>query len=72
MIFNYYSFDSALPVVMVRQGKTFNVSWIANSHPILDPPALISDANRYLGILLDMLLSASSLPGCMTINAVNR
>lgn len=50
----------------------FNVSWIMDSHPVLDSHALMSDANRYLGILLDMLLSASNFPGCVTITAVNR
>ncbi|XP_057773192.1 pre-tRNA-processing protein PTA1-like isoform X4 [Salvia miltiorrhiza] len=65
-------FEMCNPEVMVRQGRMFNVSWIADSHPILNPPALISDANRYLGVLLDMLLSASNFPGCVTITAVNR
>ncbi|XP_057773188.1 uncharacterized protein LOC130992538 isoform X1 [Salvia miltiorrhiza] len=64
-------FEMCNPEVMVRQGRMFNVSWIADSHPILNPPALISDANRYLGVLLDMLLSASNFPGCVTITAVN-
>ncbi|KAI3460094.1 hypothetical protein Pfo_016757 [Paulownia fortunei] len=42
-----------------------------DGHPVLDPPALISDANRYLGILMDMLRSASNFPGSLTIAAVN-
>lgn len=50
----------------------FNISWIAESHPILNPPALMSDANRYLGIFLEILLSASNLPGCVTITTINR
>lgn len=57
---------------MMRQGKAFNVSWIMDGHPILDAHVLISDANRYLGILLDMLRSASNHPGSLTIAAVNR
>ncbi|XP_042062970.1 symplekin-like isoform X3 [Salvia splendens] len=59
------------PEVIARQGSMFNVSWIADSHPILNPHALMSDANRHLEILLEILLSASKLPGCMTITAVN-
>lgn len=50
----------------------FNVSWIVDGHPVLDPPALISDANRYLGLLLDMLLPANNFPGSLTIAGVNR
>ncbi|KAG6409207.1 hypothetical protein SASPL_132241 [Salvia splendens] len=58
--------------IMVRQGRMFNISWIAESHPVLNPPALMSDANRYLGIFLEILLSASNLPGSVTITTVNR
>ncbi|KAG6422039.1 hypothetical protein SASPL_118600 [Salvia splendens] len=65
-------FDMCNPEVIARQGSMFNVSWIADSHPILNPHALMSDANRHLEILLEILLSASKLPGCMTITAVNR
>ncbi|OMO50856.1 Armadillo-like helical [Corchorus capsularis] len=50
---------------------TFNVSWLSGGHPILDPVALTSDANRTLVVLLDMLQSASSLPGSVTITVVN-
>ncbi|XP_042062968.1 symplekin-like isoform X1 [Salvia splendens] len=64
-------FDMCNPEVIARQGSMFNVSWIADSHPILNPHALMSDANRHLEILLEILLSASKLPGCMTITAVN-
>ncbi|KAG6406835.1 hypothetical protein SASPL_134446 [Salvia splendens] len=65
-------FEMCNPEVMVRQGRMFNISWIAESHPILNPPALMSDANKYLGIFLEILLSASNLPGCVTITTVNR
>ncbi|XP_039053229.1 uncharacterized protein LOC120195227 isoform X2 [Hibiscus syriacus] len=51
--------------------RTFNISWLSGSHPILDPIALTSDANRNLFVLLEMLQSASSLPGAVTINIVN-
>lgn len=50
---------------------TFNISWLSGGHPILDPVVLTSDANRTLYILLDMLQSASSLPGSITITIVN-
>ncbi|GMI64901.1 hypothetical protein like AT1G27595 [Hibiscus trionum] len=51
--------------------RTFNISWLRGGHPILDPVALTSDANRTLFLLLDMLQSASSLPGAITITIVN-
>ncbi|KAL0322931.1 UNVERIFIED_CONTAM: hypothetical protein Sangu_1912400 [Sesamum angustifolium] len=60
------------PEVMIRQGRIFNISWIMDGHPVLDPPALVADANRFLGILLDMLRSASNFPGSLTIAVVNR
>ncbi|KAK6116065.1 hypothetical protein DH2020_008334 [Rehmannia glutinosa] len=72
LIVNLYISDSALPAVMIRPGRVFNVSWIMDGHPVLDPPALVSDANRYLGILLDLLRSANNFPGSLTITAVNR
>ncbi|VFQ92229.1 unnamed protein product [Cuscuta campestris] len=51
--------------------RPFNISWIGGNHPIIDPAALVSDANRTIGILLDLLHSASSLPGSLTISIVN-
>ncbi|KAH7847088.1 hypothetical protein Vadar_021712 [Vaccinium darrowii] len=56
---------------ITRSGRTFNMSWVVGGHPVLDPVALMSEANRSLGILLDMLRSASSLPGPLTISVVN-
>lgn len=60
-----------LNVDITRSGRTFNVSWVVGGHPVLDPVALMSEANRSLGILLDMLRSASSLHGPLTISVVN-
>ncbi|KAL3634067.1 hypothetical protein CASFOL_021121 [Castilleja foliolosa] len=57
--------------VTMRPGRMFNISWVTDGHPVLDPPALKSDASRYMGILLDMLHSASNFPGSLTITAVN-
>ncbi|PIN15391.1 hypothetical protein CDL12_11969 [Handroanthus impetiginosus] len=54
-----------------RPRRVFNVSWIVDGHPVLDIPTLVSDANRYLGILLDILQSASTFPGLLTVSAVN-
>lgn len=71
-VFLIWHLQFCFPVVIARQGRMFNISWIADSHPILNPHALMSDANRHLEILLEMLLSASKLPGCVTITAVNR
>ncbi|KAJ4850650.1 hypothetical protein Tsubulata_037952 [Turnera subulata] len=51
--------------------QLFNISWITGSHPVLDPVALISDANRTLAIVMDFLSSAGSLPGAFTIAVVN-
>ncbi|KAL6511189.1 hypothetical protein OROHE_020558 [Orobanche hederae] len=64
-------FGTYNPEGVLRPGRVFNVSWIMDGHPVLDPPALISDANRYLGILLDTLRSASNSPGSLTITVVN-
>ncbi|XP_071924400.1 uncharacterized protein [Coffea arabica] len=54
-----------------REGQGFNISWLAGHHPVLDTAMLTSDANRSLGILLDLLRSASNLPGLLTISIVN-
>ncbi|XP_028109047.1 uncharacterized protein LOC114307827 isoform X2 [Camellia sinensis] len=54
-----------------RNGRAFNVSLLVDGHPVLDPVALTSKANRSLGILLDLLHSASSLPGPLIISVVN-
>ncbi|ONI35540.1 hypothetical protein PRUPE_1G541600 [Prunus persica] len=51
--------------------KAFNVSWLVGGHTILDPYILMSEANRTVGILLNLLRSAGSLPGCVTIAIVN-
>ncbi|KAG5018847.1 hypothetical protein JHK87_014702 [Glycine soja] len=51
--------------------QAVNVSWlVGHPHPVLDPVVLMSDANRTIGILLNLLQSVGSLPGCLTI-AVN-
>ncbi|KAI9200581.1 hypothetical protein LWI28_010098 [Acer negundo] len=52
-------------------GRAFNLSWLGVGHPFLDPVALMSEANMTLRTLLDLLLSASSLPGLVTITVVN-
>ncbi|XP_039055425.1 symplekin-like isoform X5 [Hibiscus syriacus] len=51
--------------------RTFNISWLGGTHPILDPVSLTSDANKTLFVLLDMLQPVSCLPGAVTINIVN-
>ncbi|KAM7266183.1 hypothetical protein ACFE04_004080 [Oxalis oulophora] len=40
-------------------------------HPVLDPVSLRSEANRTLGILLDLLHSFGRLPGTLAISVVN-
>lgn len=49
----------------------FNISWLIGGHPNLDPIMLMAEANRMLGILIDLLQSSSSLPGALTITVVN-
>lgn len=56
---------------VTENGRAFNVSWLFGGHPVLDPVVLMSEANRYIGILLDLLRSASSLRGSLTISVVN-
>ncbi|XP_031276645.1 uncharacterized protein LOC116135075 isoform X2 [Pistacia vera] len=51
--------------------RAFNISWLVGGHPFLDPVTLMSEANRTLGTLLDLLQSASNLPGPVTITVVN-
>ncbi|XP_022768556.1 symplekin-like isoform X13 [Durio zibethinus] len=71
LLFTADNVDSEKFVEVTRgSGWTFNVSWLSGGHPILDPVALTTDANRTLFVLLDMLQSANSLPGCVTITVV--
>ncbi|XP_057503929.1 uncharacterized protein LOC130787563 isoform X1 [Actinidia eriantha] len=56
---------------ITRSEPAFNISWLVGGHPILDPVALTSEANRSLGILLDLLGSSNSLPGPLAISVVN-
>ncbi|PPR83126.1 hypothetical protein GOBAR_AA37589 [Gossypium barbadense] len=71
-LFTSDNVDSANFLEATRGSRqTFNVSWLSGGHPILDPVALTSDANRTLFILLGMLQSASSLPVSVTITIVN-
>ncbi|XP_020962203.1 symplekin isoform X3 [Arachis ipaensis] len=48
-----------------------NISWLVGGHPLLDPVALKSEANRTIGILLNLLQPGASLPGCLTITVIN-
>ncbi|XP_022977156.1 uncharacterized protein LOC111477314 isoform X1 [Cucurbita maxima] len=51
-------------------GDVFNISWLAGGFPILDPVVLASEANRMLGILLN-LLQTSSVAGTYTVTIVS-
>ncbi|XP_022849590.1 uncharacterized protein LOC111371695 isoform X1 [Olea europaea var. sylvestris] len=64
-------YEKVAPEVTTRHGMAFNISMLVDCHPVLDLPALVSDANRYFGILLDLLRSAGNLPGSLTISVVN-
>lgn len=55
-----------------KHGRSFNISWVVGHHPVLDPAVLTSDAKNTVGTLLDLLRSASSLPGLLTISVINR
>ncbi|XP_075516795.1 uncharacterized protein LOC142551442 isoform X1 [Primulina tabacum] len=71
--FTFHSNDPRTfnPEVMIRPGSEFNISWIIDGHPIVDPSVFVKDATRYLGILLDMLRSASNFLGSLTIAVIN-
>ncbi|XP_034199379.1 uncharacterized protein LOC117614614 isoform X5 [Prunus dulcis] len=73
LLFTSDANGSEKPVVedTTASKKAFNVSWLVGGHPILDPYILMSEANRTVGILLNLLRSAGSLPGCVTIAIVN-
>ncbi|KAK2981723.1 hypothetical protein RJ640_005975 [Escallonia rubra] len=71
LLFTSDASDSEKSEAMTRNGRVFNVSWLVGGHPILDPLALMSEANRSFSILLDLLRPASSLPGSLTISVVN-
>lgn len=60
-----------LALVVTGSRRAFNVSRLVGGHPVLDPYLLMSDANRTLGILLNLLRTAGSLPGSLTITVVN-
>ncbi|XP_073225288.1 uncharacterized protein [Cicer arietinum] len=51
--------------------QAVNISWLVGCHPVLDPMVLTTEANRTISILLKLLQSAGSLPGCLTITVVN-
>ncbi|XP_030947950.1 symplekin isoform X2 [Quercus lobata] len=51
--------------------QAFNISWLVGGHPVLDPVGLVSEANRTLDVLLNLLRSSNSLPGSLTITVVN-
>lgn len=59
-------------VPAAKHGWTFNISWVVGHHPVLDPASLTADAKNTVGTLLDLLHSASSLPGLLTISVINR
>ncbi|KAF6157889.1 hypothetical protein GIB67_015205 [Kingdonia uniflora] len=52
-------------------GRTFDKSWVADGHPILDAALLTLEAKRSLNLLLDTLQSANILCGSLIIAVVN-
>ncbi|KAM1203928.1 hypothetical protein ACFX2J_019684 [Malus domestica] len=73
LLFTSEGNDSGKPVIedTASSRRDFNISWLVGGHPILDPYMLMSEANRTLDILLNLLRSSSSLPGSVTIAIVN-
>ncbi|KAL3340265.1 hypothetical protein AABB24_028740 [Solanum stoloniferum] len=67
----FTSSDSEKSGAQAKHGWTFNISWVVGHHPVLDPASLASDAKNNVGTLLDLLHSASSLPGLLTISVIN-
>ncbi|KAL0923242.1 hypothetical protein M5K25_007290 [Dendrobium thyrsiflorum] len=51
--------------------RDFNVSWLMKDHPVFNPAALAIEANSSLKLLLDLLRSADSLRGSLTIAIMN-
>ncbi|KAI4316049.1 hypothetical protein L6164_024067 [Bauhinia variegata] len=68
-----FTSDVSDPEKSVTEGsrQAFNISWLVGGHPVLDPVVLMSEANRTIAILLNLLQSVGSLPGCLTITVVN-
>lgn len=67
----FTSSDTEKSGAQAKHGWTFNISWVVGHHPVLDPASLTSDAKSTVGTLLDLLRSASSLPGLLTISVIN-
>lgn len=53
------------------KGRKFNVSWLAEGDPILNPALLASEANKTLTFLFDILQSSTNLRGSFTIVVIN-
>ncbi|XXG49019.1 hypothetical protein AAC387_Pa02g3314 [Persea americana] len=56
-----------------KEGKVrnFNISSIGRGHPILDPAMLTMEANKSLGLLLNLLQSANTLRGSLIVVVIN-
>jgi hypothetical protein len=47
------------------------VSRLVGGHPVLDPVMLMSEADRTLANLLNLLPLSNGLPGSLTITVIN-
>lgn len=57
---------------VLQKGRPFNVSWLFGGQPAIDIVASMSESNRYIGVMMDILRSAGGgPPGSMTIAIVN-
>ncbi|CAK8568942.1 unnamed protein product [Lathyrus sativus] len=68
-----FTSDISYPEKSATEGvsQAVNISWLVDSHPVLDPTVLMTEANRTLGILFKLLQCSGNLPGCLTITVVN-
>lgn len=61
-----------MAVAVLQKGRPFNVSWLFGGQPAIDVGALMSESNRYIGVMMDFLRSAGGgRPGSVTIAIVN-
>ncbi|KAE9609107.1 putative symplekin [Lupinus albus] len=68
-----FTSDMSDPEKTTTEGvkQAVNISWLMGGHPVLDTAVLMSEANRTISILLNLLQAAGGLPGCLTITVVN-
>ena len=56
---------------LVGKEWNFNVSWLVQGHPTLNPTMLAYEANKIVALFLDILKSAHALSGSLVITVIN-